>query len=1009
MRRFVIIAIIGLWSVSTVSAAILYVDDSATGANNGTSWQDAYLYLQDALAEALSGDEIRVATGVYRPAGPGGNREISFVIPDGVMVVGGFAGSGFVNPDKRDFNQLPSILSGDLNGDDVAVEMPENLSSEPSRQDNSYHVVKATYAYPATFILLDGFVITGGNANGDHYTKTSGGGIEASSDVLSVKNCIIEFNSALDDGGGCNWVRTLSNCIIRYNSSRQGGGLFGAGSLRSCRIENNTAQTGGGIAHPVSVEDESYVDCVIQGNRARLGGGLHMTNQEVSCTGCVFMDNRASEDGGAIYIHNDCTCLSQVSLNRCKLIGNKATGHGGALYQEGNPQVWLSNSLVQGNTALADGGGLFCDLYQGMVGAGWCGVTNSTIVYNTAVENGGGVKCIVGVPEYFSMVNSILWGNKDQTGFGTWAAQFTLALAETEIGAPPPEGGAYSPITYSCIQGWQKTYGGEGNIGENPLFKDAHGSGESEGNGDGDYHLKADSPCIDAGTNSGFGLPCDAPSASTSTGSGSEWLDLDGNPRIIAETVDMGAYEYQYLGGTIIYVDDDAVGANTGTNWGDAFRTVQDALAVFKPGDEICIAQGIYAPAGPDGPRDSSFVLADGMILRGGFAGYGTAHPDDRDADRYKTILSGDLMGNDTPLADVADPYSESTRSDNCYHLLRAHDLTGTVVLEGLIVTGGYSIDAGVFGIGGSGLWVVAGDQAEPGLIKIEECRFIGNVSYDGGAVESSVTRLAISRSVFAGNLAERLGGAICLWFNYAEVDNSIFACNAADDGGGIHGFNHRLNLRQCTFSGNMGGYGGGAIHSSHFCQLDLTGCILWGNHSSLGSQIWCGEGVKGTVAYCDVDDLDNDAIACEWPGYFVLGPGNTDIDPLFADVANYDYHLKSQAGRWDPAARGWVQDEVTSPCIDTGNPASAIMFEPFPNGGMVNMGAYGGTAEASKSRFDGPVCEVITAGDINGDCKIDWADFAILAGHWSGKGDLAVPVTPLETATAICTGRTRR
>jgi hypothetical protein len=95
------------------------------------------------------------------------------------------------------------------------------------------------------------------------------------------------------------------------------------------------------------------------------------------------------------------------------------------------------------------------------------------------------------------------------------------------------------------------------------------------------------------------------------------------------------------------------------------------------------------------------------------------------------------------------------------------------------------------------------------------------------------------------------------------------------------------------------------------------------------------------------------------------------------------DYHLKSEAGRWDPISRNWVPDEVTSPCIDVGDPDSPIGAEPFPNGGRINMGAYGGTAEASKSWFGGPSCETIIAGDINGDCRVDFEDLALLARHW--------------------------
>ena len=92
---------------------------------------------------------------------------------------------------------------------------------------------------------------------------------------------------------------------------------------------------------------------------------------------------------------------------------------------------------------------------------------------------------------------------------------------------------------------------------------------------------------------------------------------------------------------------------------------------------------------------------------------------------------------------------------------------------------------------------------------------------------------------------------------------------------------------------------------------------------------------------------------------------------------------MKSQAGRWDANEGRWTKDDVTSPCIDAGNLMSPIGTEPFPNGGIINMGAYGGTTEASKSYFDKPPCQTIIAGDINGDCVVDFKDFAIMASHW--------------------------
>ena len=108
------------------------------------------------------------------------------------------------------------------------------------------------------------------------------------------------------------------------------------------------------------------------------------------------------------------------------------------------------------------------------------------------------------------------------------------------------------------------------------------------------------------------------------------------------------------------------------------------------------------------------------------------------------------------------------------------------------------------------------------------------------------------------------------------------------------------------------------------------------------------GFGVKGgfeVVAYNCI--WGNKAGACEGAK---MEATNLLADPLFADPKGGDFHLKSRAGRWDPKLKRWVKDEVTSPCIDTGDPRDDFSNEPEPNGGRVNMGAYGNTKEASKS-----------------------------------------------------------
>jgi hypothetical protein len=77
-------------------------------------------------------------------------------------------------------------------------------------------------------------------------------------------------------------------------------------------------------------------------------------------------------------------------------------------------------------------------------------------------------------------------------------------------------------------------------------------------------------------------------------------------------------------------------------------------------------------------------------------------------------------------------------------------------------------------------------------------------------------------------------------------------------------------------------------------------------------------------------------------------------VEPLYADPTAADLHLASQEGRWDPATETWVQDATTSACVDAGDPTRAVDDESAPNGGVVNLGAYGGTAEASRSPASG-------------------------------------------------------
>jgi TolB protein len=122
-----------------------------------------------------------------------------------------------------------------------------------------------------------------------------------------------------------------------------------------------------------------------------------------------------------------------------------------------------------------------------------------------------------------------------------------------------------------------------------------------------------------------------------------------------------------------------------------------------------------------------------------------------------------------------------------------------------------------------------------------------------------------------------------------------------------------------------------------------------------------------------------------------IPGPGNTAVDPLFADVANGDYHLKSQMGRWDPNTEQWILDAQTSRCVDAGDPADSVGQETNPNGNRINMGAFGGMTQASRSLNGNgqivPVCTNRPTMDFNGDCKVNLADLALFTEQWLSCG----------------------
>jgi beta propeller repeat protein/parallel beta-helix repeat protein len=237
-----------------------------------------------------------------------------------------------------------------------------------------------------------------------------------------------------------------------------------------------------------------------------------------------------------------------------------------------------------------------------------------------------------------------------------------------------------------------------------------------------------------------------------------------------------------------------------------------------------------------------------------------------------------------------------------------ANGETADCILSGFTITGG---SRGIYGT----------NNVFP---TIDKCTITGNTGagielYSGG--NPTLTNCTIIANGGSGmEMRPRKSGRYT-FYNSPKLTNCIVAANA--DHGLLRGI---PTITNCTIAGNLES----GIQDS---ILTATNSIVYFNAGGAAQII----NSTGMVTYSDVQS--------SYPG-----AGNIDADPLFADTAGGDYHLKSQAGRWFPAGETWISDDVTSPCIDAGDPASPIGLEPEPNGSVINIGAYGGTAQASKS-----------------------------------------------------------
>ncbi len=435
-----------------MATVITYVDVDAPGPTyDGTSWENAFPNLQDALTIVISGSQIWVAEGVYYPdEGAGQTNDVitsTFTLPDGVALYGGFMGiEGSL--EERNWETHITVLSGDIDHETY----PDTTDIHGMVTDttliagsNAYHVVSSKNV--TVTAIIDGFSITAGQAI---YPHQYGGGMYNFHGSPTLTHLNFSGNSAQEGGGMYNISNSnpiLTNVIFSDNSVlERGGGMYNEDNsnplLLDVTFSGNSANHCGGMVN-INNSSPTLVDVAFSGNSANDGGGLCNSGSNPMLTNVNFSGNSANSDGGGMYNWESSPILSNVAFS-----GN-SSDNGGGMYNDGSSPS-LTNVTFSRNSAGIDGGS----------------------IYNTSESNP-------------SLTNVILWGN-------------TAVISGNQI----INSSSTPVINYTLIQdsggsgaGWDSSLGtdGGGNIDEDPLFVDPLND---------HLHLMHGSPAVDAGDDS---------------------------------------------------------------------------------------------------------------------------------------------------------------------------------------------------------------------------------------------------------------------------------------------------------------------------------------------------------------------------------------------------------------------------------------------------------------------------------------------------------------------------
>ncbi|MHC4556220.1 MAG: C10 family peptidase [Planctomycetota bacterium] len=703
-------------------------------------------------------------------------------------------------------------------------------------------------------------------------------------------------------------------------------------------------------------------------------------------TGDYYADLRSKDVnscGGAVYCYR-----SDPTITNCKITNNVANKAGAIYCDTSNPVI--SNTLIANNSSMGDWpqcGGI-CAMFSGIVQ-----IENCTIVNNSP----GGV--FPASWDGMDIVNTIVWGNN----------RYQIETFEST-----------PTVSFSDVQGGYK---GEGNIDADPcFFAPSSGVGIDYDGAAAIWTLKSSSPCINSGTEA------DLPAT-----------DLAGNPRIYSDVIDMGAYENQSdlplitispsvtLDANFIHIDTNSVMFFEIINTGKADIEVEnlslsDANGVFSI---LTAVQDSVLPSGGSIQVEVGFAPTQEMTYKGTLFVHSTASNDPNKPISLRGVgvsgtvvpggsVNGTWMKAESPYVVTGDIYVPVGRSltiepgalikfaGHFGLTIRYHaTLEAVGTSDENIVFTATNKDEGWFGIrfvnserddvlkyctieyakkpstegggflnlmGGGilccGSWEDAPGYTVPSSPTIDHCLITNNeAEYGGGIMITDSSDAIITNCRIVNNSTDTYGGGIFIYWAYGTVANNVIAHNSGVLSGGIANWSAFSSIRNNTIVHNR----------PNGLYLEPTEMSFWESAPVLNNIIWQNEMyITESVLPSEYDIRFND-IQGGW-----RDQGNIDIDPCFVDPESRDYHIQSEAGHWDSNSQTWIRDAVTSQCIDAGNPDSDWTAELWPHGKLINMGAFGGTPQASMS--------LSTAGnvaDLNNNDVVDGQDLLMLADVW--------------------------